>query len=433
VIAPLPAVHQAAAYGGWTRRRHSLQLLALAAGPGTLVMLGENDGPSMLSYAATGASYGIGFFVPFIVLTFAMAYVVQEMVARIGIASGRGHAELIRERFGPRWSFFSATNLVVGNGLTLVTEFIAIRAGAAYFGVQPLPAVAGALALVMAASVMRGYVTWERLALTLALGNLLFIPVALEAHPDVAALRNAVVFWGPLPGGASLPFFTLVLANIGATVTPWMLFFQQSAVVSKRLVAADVGRARLDTAAGAALAAIVAVATVATAALLFTHGVNAAGFSTGADFATALRPYIGAHAAALFALGMIEAGTVAALTISASSSYTIGEVARTQTTRPARARPVFAITAIASATVGAATVLIPNAPLLLISLSVNVVAALLMSPALILAMLLANDRRIMGGLCNGRLANLASGAIILTISALGIIYAVINVVPIPSR
>ncbi len=153
MIAPLPIAQPATAYGTWTRRRRSLQLLALAAGPGILVMLGENDGPSMLSYAATGASYGIGFFVPFILLTFAMAYVVQEMVARIGIATGRGHAELIRERFGRWWSLFSASNLVVGNALTLVTEFIAIRAGAAYFGVPATLAVGGALLLVVVANI----------------------------------------------------------------------------------------------------------------------------------------------------------------------------------------------------------------------------------------------------------------------------------------
>ena len=434
MIAPLPIAQPATAYGTWTRRRRSLQLLALAAGPGILVMLGENDGPSMLSYAATGASYGVGFFVPFILLTFAMAYVVQEMVARIGIATGRGHAELIRERFGRWWSLFSASNLVVGNALTLVTEFIAIRAGAAYFGVPATLAVGGALLLVVVASILRRYATWERIALALALGNLLFIPVALHAHPDAGALARAAMSWGPLPGGLTLAFLTLVLANIGATVTPWMLFFQQSAVVSKRLTTADLGRARLDTAAGAALAGIVAIAAVATASLLFVHHVDSASFSTGADFASALRPYIGSSAASLFALAMIEAGLVAALTISASSSYTMGEVAvpngRAAT---ARTRPVFAITGIVSATVGAATVMIPHAPLLLISISVNVIAALLMSPALVLALLLANDTRFMGHLRNGRLANLASGGIILMISALGIAYAAMNVLPIPIR
>jgi Mn2+/Fe2+ NRAMP family transporter len=114
-------------------------------------MLGENDGPSMLSYAATGAKFGIGFFLPFIVLTFAMAIVVQEMTVRLGTATHRGHAELIFERFGPFWGWFSMIDLGIGNFLTLITEFIAIRAGLGFFGVPPWAAVLAALALLYAA------------------------------------------------------------------------------------------------------------------------------------------------------------------------------------------------------------------------------------------------------------------------------------------
>ena len=121
-----------------TRARHGfrprLRLFWLLIGPGILVMLGENDGPSMLSYAATGARFGIGFFLPFVVLTFVMACVVQEMTVRLGAATHRGHAELIFDRFGPFWGWFSMFDLMVGNFLTLVTEFIAIRAGLGFLG-----------------------------------------------------------------------------------------------------------------------------------------------------------------------------------------------------------------------------------------------------------------------------------------------------------
>src|SRR5258708_1348965 len=115
-----------------------LSLLFLLVGPGILVMLGENDGPSMLSYSATGATYGIGFFVPFIVLTFAMAFVVQELTVRLAAVTHRGHAELIFDRFGPFWGWFFMIDLAIGNFLTLVVEFIAIQAGLVYFGV-PAP------------------------------------------------------------------------------------------------------------------------------------------------------------------------------------------------------------------------------------------------------------------------------------------------------
>ncbi|MDQ2908066.1 MAG: divalent metal cation transporter, partial [Candidatus Eremiobacteraeota bacterium] len=232
--------------------KRPLWLLLLLAGPGILVMLGENDGPSMLSYATTGAMYGVGFFVPFIVLTFAMAFVVQEMTVRLGVATHRGHAELIFERFGSFWGYFAMGDLVVGNVLTLATEFIALSAAGLYFGVPPPVSVGFGVALVAAGLMTRRYVTWERLLLGLAVGNLLFIPAALYAHPSGAALGHALAAWGPLPGGFGTAFLTLVLANIGATVTPWMIFFQQSAVVDKGLTKADLVQGRLDTATGAA-------------------------------------------------------------------------------------------------------------------------------------------------------------------------------------
>src|SRR5580658_10506803 len=133
--------------GVWPRTR----LLWLLIGPGILVMLGENDGPSMLSYAATGARYGIGFFLPFVVLTFVMACVVQEMTARLGAATHRGHAELIFDRFGAFWGWFSMIDLMIGNFLTLVTELIAIRAGLGVFGVRPAVAILSALLILSVA------------------------------------------------------------------------------------------------------------------------------------------------------------------------------------------------------------------------------------------------------------------------------------------
>ncbi|MGB7135482.1 MAG: divalent metal cation transporter, partial [Acidobacteriaceae bacterium] len=165
------------------RRGRSLRsrawLLWLLIGPGILVMLGENDGPSMLSYAATGAKFGIGFFLPFIVLTFAMALVVQEMTVRLGAATHRGHAELIFERFGPFWGWFSLIDLALGNFLTLITEFIAVRAGLGYFGIPPWAAILIALAILYSALLSHRYWTWERVTLAAAAFNLIFIPVAL--------------------------------------------------------------------------------------------------------------------------------------------------------------------------------------------------------------------------------------------------------------
>ncbi len=412
-------------------RRRPLRLLWLLTGPGILVMLGENDGPSMVSYATTGATYGIGFFIPFILLTFVMAFVIQETTVRLGAATGRGHAELIFERFGPFWGYFAMADLVFGNVLTLVTEFIAIAAGGLYFGIPSTVCVAAGVMLVGLALATRRYITWERILMALAVGNLLFIPAAAFAHPSGAALAHAVATWAPLPGGFGTVFFTLVLANIGATVTPWMIFFQQGAVVDKGMTQADLLQGRLDTAIGAGVAALVAIATVVAAAPLFVHHVNVAHFASGADFATALRPFLGGSGATLFALGMIEAGIVAAMTISTSSAYALGETLhlRHSLNLGFSEGALFYGSALCSVLVAAAVVLIPGAPLLAIALTVNVIATLLMAPALLLLLLLVNDGEIMGRLANGAWQNVAGGSIIIAISMLGAVYGIVTVFP----
>ena len=408
-----------------------VRLLWLLAGPGVLAMLGENDGPSMVSYATTGATYGIGFFVPFILLTFVMAFVVQEMTVRLGTATHRGHAELIFQRFGPFWGYFAMGDLVFGNVLTLVTEFIAIQAGGLYFGVPSWLAVSLGVLLVAASLGLRRYATWERALMALAAGNLLFIPAALLAHPSGAALAHAIATWGPIPGGFGTVFVTLVLANIGATVTPWMIFFQQSAVVDKGMTRADLPQGRMDTGIGALLAAMAAVATVVATAPLFGAHVDVSQFASGADFATALRPVLGSTGATLFALGIVEAGLVAAMTISTSSSYALAETlsARHSMNLEFAQGRLFYGAAIGSTLAAAAVVLIPGAPLLAMTLTVNVIATLLMAPALLLLLLLVNDREIMGDLANGWHANLAGGTIVVGISLLGAFYGVITIFP----
>ena len=394
-------------------------------------MLGENDGPSMLSYATTGATYGIGFFVPFICVTFLMAFVVQEMTVRLGIATHRGHAELIFSRFGPFWGYFAMLDLFIGNLLTLMTEFIAIRAGTAYFGIPASAAVTLGLVAVVLALAARRYFTWERIVLSLSAANLLFVPAAIFAHPDMGAVLRTFGTWGPLPGGINASFVTLLLADVGATVTPWMIFFQQSAVVDKGLTRKDVAQGRIDTALGASFAAIAAIATVVACAPLFAHHAGIASYSGGADFASALRPHLGSTGAALFALGMIEAGLVAAMTVSTSSAYAFGEVLRSghSLNLDFSSGRLFYTAAIGSAAFAAVTVLMPHTPLLAITITVNVIATLLMAPALLFVLLLANDRDIMGELANRWRSNFAGGIIIVSITIMGAVYGVISVFP----
>jgi Mn2+/Fe2+ NRAMP family transporter len=413
-----------------SRRGWRPGLLWLLIGPGILVMLGENDAPSMLSYAATGAQFGIGFFLPFVVLTFAMAYIVQEMTVRLGAATHRGHAELIFDRFGAFWGWFAMGDLLLGNFLTLVTEFIGIRAGLGFFGISPYVAVPAALAVVVAAALTGRYWTWERIALGLAVFNLVFVPVAFLAHPDFGSIGHSFLTWGPLPGGLRASTLLILVSNIGATVTPWMLFFQQSAVVDKGLTPADVRQGRIDTALGAGLAALAAVATMVATSVLFGH-VGSSQLQAAGQFAQAIEPHVGGIGASLFALGIFEAGLVAAITISTSSGYAFGEVlgGGHSLYRPVREALPFYGALLVLATMAAGFVLIPGLPLVFIVLIVNVVAVLAMPPALLLLYMLANDHELMGEWRNSLLSNVLTTTVVVFLVAAGLTFALSVLVP----
>jgi Mn2+/Fe2+ NRAMP family transporter len=403
-------------------------LLWLLIGPGILVMLGENDGPSMLSYAATGAKFGIGFFLPFVVLTFGMAVVVQEMTVRLGAATHRGHAELIFERFGPFWGWFSMIDLGIGNFLTLITEFIAIRAGLGFFGVPAWAAVSVALVVLFSALMSHRYWTWERVTLAAAAFNLIFIPVALMAHPHWGAVGHAMATWKPLPAFGN-DTLMIILSDIGATVTPWMLFFQQSATVDKGMTIKDIHFGRIDTAIGAALAAAAALGAILATAPLFGR-MSAANFEA-AQFAQALVPVIGRFGASLFALGMVEAGIVAAITISTSSAYAFGEVARRphSLNLPVNEGKSFYAVLCLCAAAAAGIVLIPGLPLVFVVLVVNVVAVLAMPPALLFLYLLVNDKEIMGGVKSPGWMNALAAVVVVLLTLAGLLYGISVVAP----
>jgi len=302
--------------------------------------------------------------------------------------------------------------------------------GLAFFGVRPVVAVGGALVIVVGAITTGRYWTWERITLGLAIFNGLFIPAAILARPDWFAVGHALLTWSPLPVGNRSEILLLILADIGATVTPWMLFFQQSAVVDKGMQPRDISAGRFDTFLGALLAATFGVAAILATAPLFHHGINAADFQA-AQFAEALEPWIGHVGAALFALGIFEAGIVAAIAISTSSAYAFGEVFQTghSLNRPLRDAWPFYLTLLGSAAFAAALVLVPHFPLEFIVLTVNVIAVLAMPPALAFLLLLVNDRELMGEHVNGMWANVLGVAITIFLIVAGLGFAVATVFP----
>src|SRR5271156_6431609 len=281
-------------------------LLWLLLGPGILAMLGENDGPSMIAYASDGAQYGLGFFVPFIPILFAMAYVCQEMCMRVGAVTHRGYGELVLQRYGRVWGWFGAGDLTLTNLVTLVAEFVAIRVGLAYFHLGSGVAVALGLGLVAFTLSGGRYWRWERIVLGMALFNGLFLVAAIMVKPHIGAIVSSFDF-SPFPGGSFNTLLLLLASTIGATVTPWMIFFQQSASADKGMTPRDVTHGRYDTATGAILAAVFGIGALIAGAALLTHGgAGIQGFA-GAGFPQALMHVAGGTVGAVFALGLVEA------------------------------------------------------------------------------------------------------------------------------
>jgi len=408
------------------RHRKRWHLMWLLAGPGILAMLGENDGPSMIAYAADGAQYGLGFFVPFIPVLFAMAFVCQEMCMRVGAVTHRGYGELVLQRYGKVWGWFGAGDLTLTNLVTLVAEFVSIRIGLAYFHVGAPVAVALGLALVLFTLSGGRYWRWERIVLGLALFNGLFLVAAILVKPDIGAVASSFDFM-PFPRGSFNTLLLLLASTIGATVTPWMIFFQQSASADKGMTPRDIDHGRYDTAAGAVLAAIFGVgALIAGAALLTHNGAGIQGFAPNAGFPQALSHVAGGLVGTVFALGLVEAGAVAILTISASTAYAAGEcigVSHSFNTSPRHAA-VFYTANIGVALLAAVVILIPGAPLLSIALNANVLATVLLPVSLVFMVMLANDRDLMGKWMNKRSTNAIGISVIAFVGLCGAAYGI---------
>lgn len=408
----------------WGGRRW--YLLWLLVGPGILAMLGENDGPSMVSYATTGATYGPGFFLPFIVVTFAMAVFCQEMCMRVGAVTHRGYGQLVLQRFGPVWGWFAAGDLLFTNLVTLIAEFVVIRVGLAYFGLGP--PVAAALGVLLVACTLSGgrYWRWERSVLGLAIFNGMFLAVAVMVRPHWGSAGHALVTFAPFPGGSFNTLLLLIASTTGATVTPWMVFFQQGASADKGLTHRDIRHGRLDTIIGGALASVFGCGAFIAGAALAAHGGADIQGLAGAGFPSALAHVSGRPAAAVFALGLIESGAVAILTISASTAYSAGEcvgVAHSFNNSP-RTAMLFYGANITVALAAAGIILIPGVPLLSIALNANVLATALLPVTLVFMIMLANDRQLMGRWVNKPLTNKAAAAIVAFISVCGAAYGI---------
>ncbi len=412
--------------GAWPR---FLLLLALI-GPGILVMVADNDAGGVITYAQSGSIFGIGFFIPLMVLMIPVAYLVQSMTVRLAAVTRRGHAEMIWRRYGSFWGAFSLIDLLVANSLTLVTEFIGITFGMSIFGVKPAIAVLVGIAFVSVIMLTLRYHKWERASLIVAFFNMIFIPLVFFAHPDWSLVASTFLTWH-INNGITPIFIYVLLANLGTTIAPWMLFFQQSSEVDKGTVPEDIGAGKRDTFIGACIMSVVAISIMVLAGtLVFGAGANADIYNIGYILST-ISSKVGMLPVKLFALGLIDAGLISAIALTASTSWAVGEAFEwpKSINLPLLQGRKFYAPGFISMLIAAGIVLIPNLPLGFLNITVQVVASIFMPAALLFLLLLANDKDVMGKYVNKAWENVAVIAIMLVLVTMSGIYGLSVVFP----
>ncbi len=289
-------------------RRSRLPFLAVL-GPGIVVMLADTEVGSIITASQSGVAWGYRLLLlQFILIP--ILFVVQELTVRLGIFTGKGHGELIRDTFGKGWAWLSAGGLAVATVGALLSEFSGVAGVGELYGIPRAVTLTLAVVFLLVVAFTGSYRRVERVAIALGLFELVFFVIAFVSRPDVDQI--AAQTFQPALGNPG--YLYLVAANIGAVIMPWMIFYQQSAVADKRLTPADFKYARWDTAIGAVVTQLVMAAVlISTAATIGRHNPNAS-LDTVGDITAALTPYLGvAMGKLVFGAGVLGAGLVAAI------------------------------------------------------------------------------------------------------------------------
>jgi NRAMP (natural resistance-associated macrophage protein)-like metal ion transporter len=297
-------------------------LLLSVLGPGLMVMLADTDSGSIITAAQSGAQWGYKLLaIQFILMP--VLYIAQELTLRLGIVTGRGHAELIKTHFGKFWAWLSVSTLAVGCMGAIITEFSGIASAGLLLGV-PIKVSIGLTILLLTLLAWTGsYKSVERIALAIGAFELIFVWVAWQAHPSTTEMLNSLVNI-PLNNSS---YWYLIAANIGAVIMPWMVFYQQSAVIDKGLKPQHLRIARWDTAIGAVITQLIMAAVlIATAATIGKTHPNAS-LNTVQEISSALTPSLGETIGRLlFCLGMLGASLIATIVVSLAIAWGVGEV-----------------------------------------------------------------------------------------------------------
>jgi NRAMP (natural resistance-associated macrophage protein)-like metal ion transporter len=411
---------------GW--RSRAMALLAIM-GPGLIVMVGDNDAGGVSTYAQAGQNYGTSL-LWVLLLLIPVLIVNQEMVIRLGAVTGVGHARLIFERFGKFWGAFSVGDLFLLNFLTIVTEFIGVSLALGYFDVSKYLAVPIAALTLVAITSTGSFRSWERFMYVFVIANFLVIPLLVLAHPNVGDVVHHTIV-PSIGGGASSTAVLLIIAIVGTTVAPWQLFFQQSNIIDKRITPRWINYERADTVIGAFVVVIGAGALIAVTAFAFAGSADFGRFSDAGAVAHELSHHLGSAAGTFFAIILLNASLIGAAAVTLATSYAFGDVfgAKHSLNRGPLDAKLFYASFTAMVMAAAGVVLIPGAPLGLITTSVQALAGVLLPSATVFLLLLCNDRDVLGPWCNAPWLNAVASVIVGVLVELSLILMASTIFP----
>jgi len=378
-------------------------------GPGIITSNVDNDAGGITTYSLAGSEYGLALLWTLIPITFALI-IIQEMCARMGVVSGKGLSDLIRERFGAKATFYLMIALFLTNLGNTISEFAGVAASLEIFGVSKYLSVPISAFFVWWLVVKGSYKSVEKAFLVACLFYISYIISGFLAGPDWGQIRTE--FFTPTlrfePG-----FLTMAVGVVGTTIAPWMQFYLQSSVVDKGLKAEDYQYARMDVIFGSVIVNVVAFFIVMLCAVtIFQAGIK---IETAKDAALALAPLAGKYCTWLFSFGLMNASLFAASILPLSTAYTICEAFgwESSVNRKFAEAPQFYGLYSLMIFLGAGVILFPNVPLIPIMFYSQVINGSLLPFILIFMLILVNDRKIMGGYTNGWTLNLVSLSTIL--------------------
>jgi Mn2+/Fe2+ NRAMP family transporter len=363
-------------------------------------MLADVDAPSVITAGKGGTESGYALLLPIFAIV-PVLFLVQEMTARLAVVTGKGHVELVRSRYGARWASLSVLGMAVINFVAYVAEFAGIALGAAIVGIPVPIAILGALAIHASMVLSRSYTWFERIALVLSLALFSFVALAVAGRPDLGHLVSDL---SPLPADVPHDYFALVVAMIGASIMPWMLFYQQSASVDKKLTREDLHGSRIETLVGAfASQALMAAIVIAAAAAMKSAAPVAASATNLAELPEGMARLAAGGAGWLIAIGLIGSGLLALVVISLSAAWGIGELMgwpHSLNLKPNEARRFYGVYLVE--VIPAAVVVLVSKDLVRLCVGSMVFNVVVLALPLAFVVRLTSDRELLGDLANSR-------------------------------